>query len=351
MKIKELQLVLKKKKCDMALFYNHESPNPNMQYMTGYTGIGILVVPKNKTPFLIAPGMELERAKKSGLKTYSMDKKRFFESAYDIIKKQSRLRNVAIDNTNFNINSYNALKKQFKCKTTDIFQDCVKLRETKTEKEVEYLRKSCNFADKILQKTLKNFKEFKTESDVSAYLAYETQRLGLELSFPSIVASGKNGSMPHYTPQNKKLNKGLCVIDFGVKYKGYCSDMTRTISVGKPSPKEKEMYDMLLGIQEGCIALVKDKIKCHELYDYTVKGLGKYAKNFTHGLGHGVGIEIHEMPNLKMNSQDLIVNNKVFTIEPGVYFPGKFGIRIEDTILFKGKTQVLTKTTKELLTL
>ena len=349
MKIKELRQILHDKSCDFALFYSHETPNPNMQYFTGYTGIGVLAVPKNSKPFIIAPDMELEKAKQSGFKAYSMNKKRFFESVHEIIKKHSKCKNIAIDYSNFNLNSYRELKKQFKCKTKDILLECMKLRDTKTEKEMEYLRKSCGYADKILQKTIKNFKDFKTESDVSAFLSYETQKSGLELSFPSIVASGKNGSMPHYQPKNTKLNKGLCVIDFGVKYRGYCSDMTRTVSIGKPSKNEKEMYNLLLKIQNGCINLVKDGIKCHELYDYTVKELGKYAKYFTHGLGHGVGIEIHEIPNLKLNSQDKITDNKVFTIEPGVYFPGKFGIRIEDTLLFKKKTQVLTKTTKELL--
>jgi Xaa-Pro aminopeptidase len=214
---------------------------------------------------------------------------------------------------------------------------------------VQYLKKSCNYADQILQKAIKQFKLFKTETEVAAFLEYETRKLGLDLSFPPIVASGKNGSVPHHEPSNKKINKGFCVLDFGVKYKGYCSDITRTVYFGKPSKKEKEIYNMLLKIQKETINLAQKGKKCSELYDYTVQSLGKYKDFFTHGLGHGVGIEIHEMPNLTMLSKDTIRNNIVFTIEPGVYFPKKFGIRIEDTVLFKGKPIPLTKTSKDLL--
>ena len=354
MKIKELQSILEKKKCDFALFYNSDSAkaNPNMSYFSGYKGLGALVVPKNRQPFIIAPEMEFERAKKSMIKkAYSMEKKRFFESIKNIIKKNRlKISNIAIDKNNFTLNSYRHFKKQFrKIKSKDISLECLKLRETKTEKEIQLLKKSCSYADKILQKAIKNFKSFKTESEVAAFLEYETKKLGLELSFNPIVASGSNGSMPHHEPSNVKIKKGFCVLDFGVKYKGYCSDITRTIYIGNPSKKEKEIYYLLLKIQNDCISLVKKDKKCSELYDFVNKNLGKYKNNFTHGLGHGVGVEIHEMPNLTMNSKDKIQNNMVFTIEPGIYFPKRFGIRIEDTVLFKYKTIVLTKTTKDLL--
>ncbi|MBI1934946.1 aminopeptidase P family protein [Candidatus Woesearchaeota archaeon] len=354
MKLNEFQNILEKKNCDFAVFYTADSSriNPNLFYFTGYSGIGILVVPKKHRPFLIAPQMEFQRAKKSSIKkVYSMEKKRFFESAHSIIKKNSiKTKNIAIDKNNFTLNSYKHFKRQFKkSKTKDIALECLKLRGRKTEKEVQILRKSCNYADNILQKTIKNFESFKTESEVSAFLEYETKKLGLELSFNPIIASGSNGSMPHYEPKNIKIKNGFCVIDFGVKYKGYCSDITRTIYIGKPSQKERGIYNLLLGIQEDSIKMVKNNIKCSGIYDFVCNKLGKYKNNFTHGLGHGVGIEIHEMPNLTLNSTDRIKDNMVFTIEPGVYFPNKFGIRIEDTILFKGRVKVLTRTSKHLL--
>ena len=354
MKISEFKSILGKNDAELAIFYSPDSSkvNPNLFYFSGYSGVGILVIPAKKEPFIIAPDMELQRAKKSIIKkVYNMEKKKFFESAYNIIKKNRlKIKNIAIDKNNFTLNSYKYFKKQFKrLKTKDVGLDCAKLREIKTENEIQLLKKSCFYADKIIQKAVKNFKSFKTESEAAAFLEYETKKLGLELSFSPIVASGSNGSMPHYEPSNIKIKKGFCVIDFGVKYRGYCSDITRTVYAGKPSNKEKDIYKMLLKIQNDAIAQIKENKKCSELYDFVNKSLGKYKNNFIHGLGHGVGVEIHEMPNLTMNSKDRIKNNMVFTIEPGIYFPKKFGIRIEDTVLFNNKPIVLTKTSKDLL--
>lgn len=354
MKIREFQQILEKKRCDFALFYNLDSSriNANLSYFSGYNGLGALVIPRKSQPFLIAPEMEFEKARKSAIsKVYSMEKKKFFESIYAIIKKNRiKARNIAIDKSNFTLNSYKYLKKQFKkIKSKDIALECLKLREIKTQKEINYLKKSCYYADKILQKTIKNFKSFRTESEIAAFLEYETKKLGLELSFNPIVASGSNGGMPHHVPLNAKIKKGFCVLDFGVKYKGYCSDITRTIYFGNPSKKEKEIYNMLLKIQKGTINQITSNKKCSGLYDFVVKNLGKYSRYFTHGLGHGVGVEIHELPNLTLNSKDRITSNKVFTIEPGVYFPRRFGIRIEDTLLFSSKPIALTRTSKNLL--
>ena len=354
MKINEFKPILEEKKVDLALFYNADSMkiNSNMIYFSGYKGLGALVIPRKKSPFLIAPEMELQRAKKSMVKkVYSMEKKRFFESIYRILRKNKlKIKNIAIDKNSFTLNAYRNFKKQFKkIKTKDIYLDCLKLREIKTDREINFLKKSCSQSDKIVQNLIKNFKSFKTESQAAAFLDYEAKKLGLELSFSPIVASGANASMPHHEPSNIKFKKGFCVIDFGVKHKGYCSDMTRTIYVGKPNEKEKKIYNMLLNIQKNAISQIKNNKKCSELYDFVSNNFGKYKNYFTHGLGHGVGVEIHELPNLTLNSKDRIKNNMVFTIEPGIYTPKKFGIRIEDTILFKDKPIVLTKTSKDLL--
>lgn len=354
MKLNGFRGILEGKKADFAVFYNSDPSkySPNMFYFSGYRGIGALIVPRNKQPFLVVPEMEFEKAKKSMVKkVYSMEKKRFFESICEIARKRKlKSRRIAIDKNNFTLNSYRHFKKSFKrAKTTDISVDCLKLREIKTEKEVQILKKSCSYADRIIQKAIKNFMDFRTESQAAAFLEHEAKKSGLELSFSPIVASGSNGSIPHHEPSNVKIKNGFCVIDFGVKYKGYCSDITRTIYVGKPSKKEMEIYEMMSAIQKNAVNEAKINKECHEPYDFVNKSLGKYKNNFTHGLGHGVGVEIHELPNLTLSSKDRIKNNMVFTVEPGIYFPKKFGIRIEDTILFKNKPIILTKTSKDLL--
>ncbi len=352
MELKKFRSFLDVKSFDYALFYNSSSVvNSNLFYFSGYSGIGALIVPVKHEPFLIVPDMELERAKKSQIKeVYSMDKKKFFESIYQIIKRRKiKTKNIAMDYTNFNLNSYKVFKKNFKkVKTKDISLDCLKMRQIKSDKEIEITKESCYYSDKIMQKAISNFKDFKTESDASAFLSYEARVKGLELAFEPIIASGSNSSMPHYKPSSK-IKNGFCVVDFGVKYKGYCSDMTRTIYIGKPSQKEKDIYKSLLKIQIDAINQIKINKKCSELYNYVNDQLGEYKRYFTHGLGHGIGVEIHELPNLTLNSKDRIKNNMAFTIEPGVYFPNKFGIRIEDSLLFKNKPILLTNTTKDLL--
>ncbi|MBI2660444.1 aminopeptidase P family protein [Candidatus Woesearchaeota archaeon] len=354
MKIKEFRGILEKKGADFAVFYNFDSTkyNANMLYFSGYSGIGALVIPSKKEPFLIAPQMEFQRARKSSIrKVFSMDKKRFFESIYNIAKKNKlKAKIIALDKSAVTLNAYRHIKEQFKkAKAKDIAYECLKLREIKTSREIQFTRKSCAYADKIIQKLIKNFNKFKTESEAAAFLEYETKKKGLDIAFEPIVASGSNASMPHHKPANEKIKNGFCVIDFGVKYDGYCSDITRTVYVGNPSKKEKEIYNFLLKIQEDSIQLAESNKKCSELYDFVNTRLGKYKKYFTHGLGHGVGVEIHEMPNLTLNSKDRVTDNMVFTIEPGIYIPQKFGIRIEDTVLFSKKPIRLTKTSKDLL--
>jgi Xaa-Pro aminopeptidase len=354
MKIKEFRQFLRERQMDFALLYNSDSSkaNPNLFYFSGYGGLGALVIPAEKDPFLIVPEMEFEKAKKSAIRNvHSMEKKRFFESVHKAIKKKRiRPKNIGIDKNNFTLNSFKALKKSFgKFRASDVSLKCLKLREIKTKNEISLLRKSCGYADKILQKSINNFKEFKAESEVAAFLEYETKKMGLDLAFDPIVASGSNGSMPHYKPLNIKIKNGFCVVDFGVKFHGYCSDITRTVYVGNPSSNEKKIYFFLLKIQNDAIDHIECNKKCSEVYDFVCKNLGKYKAKFTHGLGHGVGVEIHELPNLTLSSKDSIRDNMVFTIEPGIYFPKKFGIRIEDTLLFKGNPTLLTKTDKDLL--
>lgn len=352
MRIKELQLYMEDHRIDFCLFYSLSmEPDPNMYYFTHYSGVGCLIVPRKGTPLLLVPVMEFERAQKTGMLVKKLEKKKFFDAVVDHTKKL-KPKNIGIDKDCFSVNVFRAFKRFFKKqKCVDVSLKCKELRTVKTMKEAAFLVKSCRYADKILQKCLSNFKEFKTESDVAGFYQHETYKEGLEVSFKPIVASGKNGSMPHYEPKKVKLNKGLCVFDCGVKYKGYCSDITRTISIGPPKKEEKRMYNFLREVQENTLSFVQQEQNCGKIHEYTVKQLGRYSEYFTHGLGHGVGVEIHELPNLKPESPDMIKNNVFFTVEPGIYFPGKFGIRIEDTVMFKNKVVRLTKTTKDLLIL
>ncbi len=354
MTIERLQKYMKEKKIDFCLFYNLDSldKNSNIFYFTGYEGIGALIVGKKKK-YLIAPDMEFERAKRCKIRTYKWKKNReLFELIKELNKKSSiKNKKIGVDKEKITLRIYSYFRKTFKkSRIIDISDACLRLRKIKTKSEIKIIRKACRITDNILKKCLRKFKWFKTEIDVASFLENEINKAGCDVAFKPITASGSNSSMPHYTPKNVKLKKGFCIIDFGVRHKGYCSDITRTVYIGRPKKKEIEMYDLLLSIQNSIIKDIKEGIECSKLVKTVKKRFGKYKNHFIHGLGHGLGIEVHELPNLKEESKDLLKGGMVFTIEPGIYFPKRFGIRIEDDILLdKNNKESLTKTTKNLI--
>ena len=164
------------------------------------------------------------------------------------------------------------------------------------------------------------------------------------LSFDTILASGKNGSLPHAIPSNKIVEKGdMITMDFGVMVENYCSDMTRTIGVSFLSDKQKEIYNVVLKAQEESLASLKVGSKCSSI-DKIARDIineAGYKDFFGHGLGHGVGLEIHEAPTLNASSEDILRANMVVTIEPGIYIPENFGVRIEDLAII-GDSDIIT---------
>lgn len=353
-KINEFQEILRKKRIDFFISCNIDFSGlvRDMLYFSGYNGVGALIIPKNTGPFLVVSKMEAKRAKESGLKVYSIPKgKRLFEFVKEKIK-QNKIKNkrAGINKEEFTLLLKDYLKKSFKAaRLVDLRNELYELREQKTKKEIEIIKKGCRISDEILRKCFKEFKKFKTEAEVKAFLEYEAKKRGCEVAFQTIVASGNNSTKAHHNTKDTKLKKGFCVIDFGIRHKNYCTDTTRTIYIGKPSKKEIEVYNFLLNAQKDIIKKIKINGRCSKLFEEVKDKLGKYSKYFTHGLGHGFGVNVHESPNLTEKSKDHVKENSVFTIEPGIYLKN-FGIRIEDDILVtKDKVEVLTKIGKDLL--
>lgn len=212
-----------------------------------------------------------------------------------------------------------------------------KLREIKDDSEIALISKACAISSKAFELVLHDVKPGMTEIQLKRLLENHLMDLGAQsTSFDTIVASGPNGSLPHAIPGERQLQKGdMITLDFGAKYKGYCADMTRTISLGQPEAKMLEVYNIVLEAQKASQdALAPGKL-CQAMdsiaRDY-IKDKG-YADHFGHGLGHAVGIDIHEDPRLSQKSQDALQPGHVVTVEPGIYLPGIGGVRIENTCL------------------
>ena len=228
----------------------------------------------------------------------------------------------------------------------------------KEDYEIENIKKACEITDKAFSQLLGEIKEGMTENEVAALLEFLMRKCGASgTSFDTIVAFGENSSVPHHETGNRKLRFGdIILIDFGCKFEGYCSDCTRTFLFGDDKKHEefKKAYSHVLNAH----MLVKEQLKSgmtgREGDAIARNYLKKYGLDemFTHSLGHGIGINVHEFPNLSPKGEDKLVNGMVFSDEPGVYLAGKYGIRIEDTIMLKNdKVISLTDSDKKLIIL
>ncbi|MEK6894590.1 MAG: Xaa-Pro peptidase family protein [Nanoarchaeota archaeon] len=342
--MKTLQEELIKMGFDCAIFMTNEKTNPNLFYFTKYKGAGFLVIPSEGKALLHVPSRDLSEAKIVNGVVVSSGRK----LSESLLEFKINSKKVGIDFVNTSVTDFNMLKKRFDCEFFDISVFMDELRAVKDKDEIKKMREACKITDKILNQFVDNFSKFKTEEEVAAFLVYETRKLGCVESFEPIVASGKNGAVPHHTPSGK-LQNGFLVVDFGVKYLGYCSDITRTFYFGKPSIEEEKIYYDLLKEQERAISLVKPgKI----IGDLCIEAEKNLRQKLIHSLGHGLGIEVHEFPYVSTNSKTKLSEGMTITIEPGEYIDGKYGIRIEDDLLVtKNGCEVLTKFSKKLICL
>jgi Xaa-Pro aminopeptidase len=224
------------------------------------------------------------------------------------------------------------------------------MAQVKSKSEIQKIKKACQATDAIFKKIISRF-HFKTEIELRDFILDEIKKKGLKPSFPPIVTSGaRAGNEIHPQSTDARL-EGFVIIDFGVIYEKYMSDMTRTIFVGKPSKDERKIYDLVLKSQQRSIEVSKHGVKC-ALSDRSARDvLGEHSKYFIHMLGHGVGTRIHELPKIFYKlEKPIFKTGMIVTFEPGVYMPGKLGIRIEDTGLVEKKgIKILTNSPKKLL--
>ncbi len=367
--IKALGRVLSEKRIGAAVFISTEHcRDPSIEYLCGFTcGFCILVVRKNSSARLIVPRLELERARKNSRVPVTA----LAASTNDAIRHELRgLRRIGINRRA--ISAYLAgrisrISKTGKTGKTgrirkgyvrlcDVGSEVRRIRQIKNKNEVEKIAAACRISDMIFQRLVKRFKTFRSEADAKGFVLSEICRHGLMPAFEPIVASGKNASMPHYVSRKNKsgnkLERGFLIVDLGVRHRGYCSDCTRTFFVGRAGKKEKELYRTVLDAQELGISICRAGATCSSIDKAVRKRLGPLAGQFIHGLGHGVGAEVHEEPNINDRSKEILEKGMVVTVEPGIYRAGKYGIRIEDTVAVQGKkSRILTGFPKRLIEL
>ena len=353
MKLSLFQDYLKKKNIGQAIFIH---PDPSILYFTQkkFSFALFLISPScatiYTTPLDAFPSF-------SDIKVNILPKN--WEKILNLKNKSEKMKKNDIRNNKIGINKemlsvslYEKLQKiSPKASFIDVGEKIKEFRQQKTAKEHQKIKKACEITTCAFEALIKELplKKLHTEVDVALFLELFMRRQGAELAFPTIVASGKNSATPHHQTSLQKLQKGFLQLDFGAQFENYCADMSRVLYLGKPTKEEKEKYDFLLKVQEACISKIKEG-KAFKILDiFARNSLENDAKFFIHSLGHGIGIEVHEAPVYNKENTKVQKNN-AFTIEPGIYFNGKYGLRIEDTVLWNGeKAEVLTKARKALV--
>lgn len=328
--------------------------NPiNIEYITGVYAEGTLII-NDKDNIFITDARYIEDVNSTITISDEInvrDQANIPENEY--ISFFANCPRVGIEENYISYSKYQNLVRIYRLKEAVETNNLIeKMRTIKDDNEIAKIRRACEITDNCFTHLLEYIKVGMTERQI----AFEIEKYFIEngangLAFDTIVASGENSSKPHAVPTNRKIQSGDNItIDFGAKYKGYCSDMTRTIFVGSVSDEVRNLYNFILEGQLRATNKIKDGVDGKSV----ARGVQiEYnARNFEliHALGHGVGLEVHELPYLSYRSSYILKANMVVTNEPGIYIPEKIGIRIEDTILVnKLESEVLTKSSKELI--
>ncbi len=325
--------------------------NPtNVKYLTGINAEGVLLITR-KENYYITDSRYIQEVKS----TLTIDDEIIVNnytdiSEYDYENFFSFCENVGFEENHITYATYKKYMQKYKANHLEETENIIeKQRLIKDEKEIELTKKACELTDSCFSHLIEYIKIGMTEKQI----AFEIEKYFIEngadgLSFETIVASGPNSSKPHALTTERKVDVGdIITLDFGCKYKGYCSDMTRTIFAGFIPEKAKAVYDLVLKNQMQTEKDMRDGASIRILSRNVDNDFKLNGYNLVHALGHGVGLDIHEAPIISDRNDNFLKENMIVTNEPGIYIPGEFGIRIEDTVLItKSGCIKLTKSDK-----
>lgn len=354
MRLNKLTELVKKNNADAMILFNES----NMHYACGFSkseGTVIITADGNGYHIVDSRYTEIakEYAKTNELKVIEMSTS-FIDEIEKIFKKHN-VSTVLFENDTISYSRYNQLKNKFeKIEFINLSNRLMLLRNVKDIEEIRLIKEANNIAEKSFLELLPEVKAGKTEKELAALFDYIMAKNGSDgVSFETILLTGSHTSMPHGVPSDRVIQDGDFVLfDFGATKCGYHSDMTRTIAVGHASDEMIEMYNLVLSAQIAGIKALDDGVKCADVYKAAYDVLDKYNMGgyFRHSLGHGVGLDIHEGYNASPRSNDIFETGNVTSIEPGIYIPDKFGIRIEDLLYLSPRgRENLSNITKELI--
>ncbi len=312
----------------------------NMRYISGFTGATgyLFISKKSRKLFTDSRYTVAAETQAPDFEVIICDAQRNYATLINEAVAADNVNTLGFEANNFTYAQYESFKKSLNVKElVPVGNELSLLRVKKTEEEIANLRQAEHIGDIAFKEVLDHIKPGVTELEVAAKIEYIMKCNGAEkLSFETIVAAGVNGSKPHAEPGNYKIQSGdLVTMDFGCVYNGYCSDMTRTVCVGKANSKQREIYDIVLKAQTTVIEGLKPGKKGKE-YDKIARDIiaeAGYGQYFGHGLGHSVGLEIHEDPRFSVSEERIIEPGTIITVEPGIYIPDFGGVRIEDMLV------------------
>lgn len=329
----------------------------DIRWAAGFSGSNGLLVVRPDDAHFVSDGRYTTQAREEvrGAEVHTPGYK-----LYDYIKEKGLFaedERVVCQADNLSVAQYEKLEETFPKVNWQPVGDLLKQnRAVKAAEEIETMQRAQAITDRVFEEILSLIRPGVTEREIAAEIIYRHMRGGADrMSFDPIVASGSNGAKPHARPSDKVVQHGeLLVIDMGCFVDGYASDMTRTVAVGEPNPQAREVYEVVLEAQQAAVAAAKAGMSSKAL-DKVARDIiekGGYGEQFSHGLGHGVGLQVHEWPRVSYHTDDALPENAVVTIEPGVYIEGAVGVRIEDMIVLQEEgNKVLTGSPKELVVL
>ena len=331
---------------------------PNVRYLSGFTGSNalLLVTPDSQTLFT-DPRYTIQAGQECGCAVRTVKGRALHAAAAQFIQRK-RLKKIGFEKARLTFEAYQLLREHLPLGASlkPLAGILEKLRMIKTADEIARIRRSVLTNSEAFDRTIKRMRAGVSESSIAAELEYQMRLLGAEKpAFETIVAGGPHSALPHASPTEQVLrgNEPL-LIDMGAFQRGYASDMTRTVFLGKPGAKTRPMYQAVLDAQLAAISAVRPGVTAQQVDRVARQVLKSHglAKEFVHSTGHGLGLEIHEPPRLGKNDKTRLAAGMVITIEPGVYIEGVGGVRIEDTVVVTNTgCEVLTPTSKEMMIL